>query len=188
LHHTTPPRSGTAARRPAGPVFVALAAMAALGGCSNGEPAAGMSRVPAVVAHLVDGTRAPLGAASDTTHVVNFWATSCAVCVEEMPDLAAFASAHPNLRVVAVAMPYDPPDRVVTYAEREAPPFAVALDVEGKVLEAFPAFDGTPTTFVVDADGAVLSAQSGRIDFERLARTVDRPTATPAGKRPPGGS
>lgn len=128
---------------------------------------AGAAFVPAV-----DGRRTALGAARGELHVVNFWATSCAVCVAEMPDLAAFARKTPTVPVIAVAMPYDPPNRVVEFAEQSAFPFTVAFDWTGEALAAFPEFEGTPTTFVVAGDGTIRQTQYGRIDFGRLADAI----------------
>lgn len=125
---------------------------------------AGAAFVPAV-----DGRRIALGAARGELHVVNFWATSCAVCVAEMPDLAAFAEKTPAVPVIAVAMPYDPPNRVAEFAEQSAFPFTVAFDLAGEALAAFPEFEGTPTTFVIAGDGTIRQTQPGRIDFRRLA-------------------
>src|ERR1700687_2642021 len=36
--------------------------------------------------------------------IVNFWATWCVPCIEEIPEIAAFARAHREVAVIGVAM------------------------------------------------------------------------------------
>jgi hypothetical protein len=59
--------------------------------------------------------------------------------MEEMPQLAATQRryARRGLRMFAVAMPYDRPDRVVDYSRRNPLPFPIALDVRGNIAREF---------------------------------------------------
>jgi peroxiredoxin len=106
--------------------------------------------------------------------LVNFWATTCAVCVEEMPQIAQLhrALASQGLAVVAVSMPYDPPPRVAHFAQAAKLPFHVVMDVEGKIGHGFGGIEGTPTTFLVDGEGEVLLRVVGRPDFAGLTARV----------------
>ncbi|HEU4853456.1 MAG TPA: TlpA disulfide reductase family protein, partial [Telluria sp.] len=51
--------------------------------------------------------------------MVNFWATSCATCVKEMPQMITTYNKFKGqgLEFVAVAMSYDPPNYVVNFTE-----------------------------------------------------------------------
>ena len=57
--------------------------------------------------------------------MVNFWATSCATCVKEMPQMVETYNKfkQDGLEFVAVAMSYDPPNYVLNYAETRKLPF-----------------------------------------------------------------
>ena len=57
--------------------------------------------------------------------MVNFWATDCATCIKEMPDMVATYNKYKpqGLEFVAVAMSYDRPDYVANYTETRALPF-----------------------------------------------------------------
>jgi peroxiredoxin len=70
--------------------------------------------------------------------MVNFWATSCATCVKEMPQMVETYNKFKGqgLEFVAVAMSYDPPNYVLNYAETRKLPFKVALDSGGDLAKA----------------------------------------------------
>ena len=102
--------------------------------------------------------------------LVNFWATSCSVCAHEMPAMVQTYNAYRNkgLVVVAVAMPYDPPNYVLNYARDRRLPFPVALDVMGEAMRAFGGIRGTPTSFLIGKDGTIVEQRTGELDFARL--------------------
>lgn len=109
-------------------------------------------------------------------YLVNFWATSCTTCVAEMPDLIRTYDKFHNkgLEFVAVAMRYDPPNYVINFTETRALPFHVALDVEGKLAEAFGDVKLTPTTFLVDKQGRIIKRYVGKPSFDELEEIITR--------------
>lgn len=106
--------------------------------------------------------------------LVNFWATSCAVCVAEMPEFVRLHErlAARGLEVTAVAMRYDRPDYVLAYQERVGLPFPIALDLDGAAARGFGEVRATPTTFVIDAQGQIVARYQGRPDFDELERRL----------------
>ena len=108
--------------------------------------------------------------------LVNFWATSCTVCVGEMPKMVQTYEKYreQGLETVAVAMSYDPPDRVFAYAQRNKLPFRVTLDIFGKAMQAFGGIRGTPTTFLVDRGGRIVQRFEGEPDFGKLGELIER--------------
>jgi len=124
---------------------------------------------------LIDGRRLDVASLHGQVVLVNFWATSCAVCVAEMPELVRlYLDLHGRgLEVVAVAMPYDRPDHVLDFVARRALPFPVALDPMGEAVRALGPVAGTPTTLLVDAQGLERRRWEGRPDFGRLRREID---------------
>lgn len=109
-------------------------------------------------------------------YLVNFWATSCTTCVAEMPDLIrTYDKFHSKgLEFVAVAMRYDPPNYVINFTETRALPFPVALDVEGKLAEAFGDVKLTPTTFLVDKQGRIIKRYVGKPSFDELEEIIGK--------------
>jgi peroxiredoxin len=102
--------------------------------------------------------------------MVNFWATSCATCVKEMPQMVETYDKfkQDGLEFVAVAMSYDPPNYVLNYAETRKLPFKVALDSGGDLAKQFGDVNMTPTTFVIGKDGKILKRYLGEPDFASL--------------------
>jgi peroxiredoxin len=178
------PRSAERVARRAAPsrrgrrgVAVAAVALAAVGGWGALRFVAprGPGTAPALDYGLIDGRRLGPDALAGKVLLVHFWATSCAVCVEEMPEWVAVYEAYRarGLEMIAVAMPYDRADRVLRFVEGRALPFPVALDPMGRAVAAWGGIEGTPTTWLVAADGRVARRWVGRPDFARLRRDVE---------------
>jgi peroxiredoxin len=131
--------------------------------------------VPSVAVTTIKGEQLRLGALNGNVVLVNFWATTCAVCLREMPKLAELFEKYQlqGYRTVAVAMPYDPPNRVLDYVKRHPLPFDVALDVDGTVLRAFGDVPGTPTSFLVDKRGNIIRKYLGEPDFADLEQRIE---------------
>lgn len=102
--------------------------------------------------------------------LVNFWATDCAICIKEMPEITATYNKYhaQGFETIAVAMKYDPPDYVLHYAEKSQLPFKVALDPLGELAKAFGDVKLTPTTFIIDRQGRLVTRILGKPDFAKL--------------------
>jgi thiol-disulfide isomerase/thioredoxin len=121
----------------------------------------------------LSGTDVTIGDSRGPT-LVNFWSTSCVICVKEMPHLADFYETHnpDGFQIIAVAMPYDPPNEVLELAKLLQLPFPVALDIKGEASAAFGSIKGTPTSFLLDADGKLVSRYIGALDLDKLEKQV----------------
>jgi peroxiredoxin len=114
--------------------------------------------------------------------LVNFWATSCETCVAEMPKLAAtWRQFSPRgYETIAVAMRYDHPNAVAEFTQRHALPFRVALDPDGEVAEAFGRVSVTPTTYLLDRRGRIVTRYVGEPDWKEFHALLERTLADPA--------
>jgi peroxiredoxin len=108
--------------------------------------------------------------------MVNFWATSCATCVKEMPGMIDTYNKFKGqgLEFVAVAMSYDRPDYVLNYAQTRKLPFKVALDSGGDLARQFGDVAMTPTTFVIGKDGEILKRYVGEPEFPALHQLLQK--------------
>lgn len=113
--------------------------------------------------------------------LVNFWATTCPGCIAEMPKMVeTYQRYHAQgFELVAVAMAYDPPSQVANYVKTHALPFTVALDTQGSVAAAFDDVKLTPTAFVVDKQGRIVSHVVGELDFQALQSLLDKELGGP---------
>ena len=114
--------------------------------------------------------------------LVNFWATSCLACVEEMPKMAeAWRSFAPRgYQMVAVAMSYDHPNLVADFARKRALPFEIALDADGAAARGFGNVVATPTTILIDRRGRIVKRYLGEPDWAEFHALVERALAEPA--------
>ena len=114
--------------------------------------------------------------------LVNFWATSCAICVKEMPMLVATHRkfAPRGYATVAVAMSYDHPNSVAEYVRNNALPFHVALDSSGDIARDFGKVRLTPATFIIDRRGRILKQYLGAPDQAELQALLEKALAEPA--------
>jgi peroxiredoxin len=152
-----------------GVLAVLLGVLAWSAGPANRTPA------PDVRLTSLTGLSTRLSALEGQVVVLNFWATTCAPCVTEMPQLAALYRSHATrgLAIWAVAMSYDRPDLVVDFTRRFGLPFPVALDLDGGIVRAFEPVDAVPTTVLIDRDGHVVRRYVGAIDFADLTPRIE---------------
>lgn len=155
-------------RRLAATALAALG-LAALAGCAR-------EQAPAVDYVLLDGQKASSRDWNGKVMLVNFWATSCATCVKEMPQVVATYDKFKGrgFDTVAVAMSYDPPAFVAKYAETRKLPFAVAIDNTGTVANAFGQVQMTPTTFLINKRGEIVKRFVGEPDFAALHGLIEQ--------------
>jgi len=114
--------------------------------------------------------------------LVNFWATSCVTCVEEMPRMVeAWKKFSPRgYDMIAVAMSYDHPNLVADFTQKRGLPFKVALDADGAVAKGFGNVNVTPTTFLLDKRGRIVKQYLGEPDWAEFHALVERALAEPA--------
>lgn len=141
-----------------------------LSGCTRRRESA-----PAFTYTLLDGRPGSLDALRGKVVLVNFWATTCAVCVQEMPQLVATWRRYESrgFDTLAVAMRHDPPALVARFAQTRALPFGVAIDNTGTIAAAFGDVRVTPSTFVLDKFGRIASQHVGAPDFAALGRHIE---------------
>ena len=114
--------------------------------------------------------------------LVNFWATSCETCVKEMPMLVETHRkfAPRGYTTVAVAMRYDHPNLVADFAQKNALPFRVALDLSGEIARGFGDVHLTPTTIILDRRGRIVKQYLGEPDQAELRALLEKALAEPA--------
>jgi peroxiredoxin len=143
---------------------VASTASLGLAGCNRVEQA------PAVSYTLLDGRKSDLATLRGHVVLVNFWATDCAPCVEEMPAMAAnWRKLSPKgFETLAVSMRDDPPALVSNFAQARALPFPVVIDNTGEIAERFGGVQFTPTSLLINKRGEIVKRWVGKTDFAAL--------------------
>lgn len=93
---------------------------------------------------------------------VNFWATWCQYCDEEMPDLMAFQKAHKEEMTVLAINVKEKSDVVQKYIDENKLDLKVLMDEDGTVSELYQV-SAFPTTFLIDKAGKVIGYVPGKL-------------------------
>lgn len=147
----------------------------------EGAPLVG-ERLPAVtlppLADLGPAGGLTLPVADGEPMVVNFWASWCAPCIDEMPMLQRVSD---DLGVALVGVDYVDPqeDEAVALARELGITYPLVVDELGEYGERVGLF-GTPTTLIVDGDGIVRRQLTGELTEDQLRSAVDAARSPPS--------
>jgi len=135
----------------------------------------GPSQAPLTAFVPLDGSQKTTADMKGKVTLVNFWATSCVSCVEEMPKIMATHDKYKakGFDTLAIAMSYDPPSYVVNFAQTRNLPFSVAIDNTGNVAKAWGDVKLTPTTYLVNKRGQIVKRFVGEPDFKELHLLIE---------------
>lgn len=125
---------------------------------------------------LVGGEAAPLRAGVEGPTLINVFASWCAPCEVEHPELLRLSRS--GVRVVGLAYK-DDPARTAAFLARLGDPYAsVLVDRDGRAGVEL-GISGVPETFLTGADGVVVAKHAGPLtpeiadDLLRRARALD---------------
>jgi thiol-disulfide isomerase/thioredoxin len=153
------------------------AAAALLAGALLLAPGAGFAKddlkawtggpTPALRLKDLEGREHALEAYRGKVVLVNFWATWCAPCLEEMPSIERLRQslAGRPFAVLAVNLA-EPDERVRAFLAKVPVGFPVLMDREAAAARAWKA-RMLPATFIVGADGRVRYSYVGELDWSR---------------------
>jgi thiol-disulfide isomerase/thioredoxin len=129
---------------------------------------------PARAFDLVDTSGKPQRLADFKGHwvVLNFWATWCVPCIQEIPEIAAFRREHPEVVVIGVAIDVHDAAKVRAFANKVGHEYPLVLSndaVEKQLGEP----KALPTTRIYDPSGKIVYDKPSRVD-RRLLETLTR--------------
>lgn len=109
--------------------------------------------------------------------LVNFWATWCPPCLEEIPELIALhENKKNNLVVIGVALDYRNPKHVLEFAEQMMISYPIVLGNYRSAAEIGPV-RGLPMSYLYNPQGKLMAQKLGpltREEVERFIHTTSR--------------
>lgn len=106
--------------------------------------------------------------------VLNFWATWCYYCKEEMPDFDKAYEAYPEVQFLMVNATDGIQETMASakeYVEQEGFQFDVFFDTNFDAVNAYQV-SGFPATFFIDENGNLVTYGRGMLDFETLEKGI----------------
>jgi thiol-disulfide isomerase/thioredoxin len=130
---------------------------------------------PSVTAQLIDGGKFDLASERGKVVIVNFWATWCVPCREEMPALDAFYRAHKSegLEILAISMDHSRDLAKVKEVMRSYQ-FPAAL-ISRSQTRGYGSLWRMPITFMIDRRGALRFDGwkfAGKLDHAMLEKNI----------------
>jgi len=108
--------------------------------------------------------------------VLDFWATWCSPCIAEIPDYSELWRKNQGRGVEVIGVVFDSgePKEIQDFVRERRMTYRQLIGDE-KLLAAYEANEGFPTTFVIDRKGTIVSKTVGsRPDkFDRLQQAID---------------
>ncbi len=107
--------------------------------------------------------------------LVNFWATWCPPCLEEIPEFAALYAARKgkDLVVIGVAVDFDDQKQVFEFAETQGMNYPLVLG-DDKIGAQFGKISVLPTTFLFDPKGKKNLHRVGPVSRAELEKLIGR--------------
>lgn len=141
----------------------------------------GLASDPAIKAFFANSWQTADGKPVDTAKwqgkvlVVNFWASWCPPCVEEMPTLDALQEEFKNQNVLFVGIGIDSPSNIRQFLEMTPVSYPIVIGgLEGSNLskQMGNSQGALPYTIIINAQGKSTSSKLGKISEEELRKAI----------------
>lgn len=155
---------------------LALSLISCTGGDASSSDTSGSGAVaPDFTVYDRLGNEVHLSDFSGEPVVINFWATWCTYCVQEMPDFNKAYIAYPNvnfLMINATDGVNETEKKATDYVDSEGFGFNIYFDTESEAQTAY-RVNAYPMTFFVNASGEFVSRHRGKITYSALISGIE---------------
>ena len=112
--------------------------------------------------------------------VVNFWATWCAPCVKEMPELSALQKEIAPKRAQIIGIGIDSPSNIAEFTKKYAisyPIYVAGLEGSEWSRQLGNQAGGLPFTVLIDEKGKLVKSYLGRLKMDELRADIAKYSA-----------
>lgn len=146
------------------------------------EAPANRKPMPSLALSLMDGTAWRLASHRSQVVLINYWATWCEPCLQELPTLLQISREEaPNgLVIVGISLDSgaDAPARVRQFAAAHHVAYPLAISAQTSPFDSPVA--GLPTTILIDRQGRIASSYTGAVEPNELRKDLSTLLAEPA--------
>ena len=106
--------------------------------------------------------------------IINYWATNCAPCLQEIPELEAFHNRHKDTDAVVLGVNYE--DIKLSWLKDFVASVKMTYPVlltKPDTVTPFGPIMMLPTTIIVAPDGRLMGQQRGAVTAEMLDKYID---------------
>lgn len=130
-------------------------------------------QLPDVELILLDGKKQTLSELTGNTILLNFWATTCAPCRKEIPELVDLNKEYSakGVKLIGIAMSHDRPDHVLAFQKRYKIPYSIAIDIDSTVANTFNV-DVIPVTLLISPRGRIEYRHRGVINIDDMRKRI----------------
>jgi len=131
-------------------------------------------KAPDFMLETLDGETMQLSDFQGERVMINFWATWCPPCKQEMPDMERFYQEHdPVILSVNLTDEEMSTKQVGQFIQELELTFPILLDKEGEVGNLY-RIQPIPTTYMVDAEGIIQFKSIGALSYEQMVKQFEQ--------------
>lgn len=120
----------------------------------------------------LDGTIVKLSDLRGKNVIINFWATWCGYCVEEMPDLQKLQDTYKDDLIVLTVNVGESKEVVEKFMKDNNLELQVVLDEKSNVANMY-GVRSFPTSLAVSNDGEAIASHIGMLTYEQMEQLYD---------------
>ena len=142
----------------------------------------GLASDPSIKAFFANSWQTPDGKSANSENwrqkvlIVNFWASWCPPCVEEMPTLDKIAQEYATKNVLIVGIGIDSPSNIREFLLKTPVSYPIVIGgLEGSNLakQMGNAQGALPYTVIINSKGKAIFTKLGKISEEELRKAIN---------------
>lgn len=137
--------------------------------CTKAE----VSKAPDFTLEDIKGKTVKLSDYAGKVVIINFWATWCTPCKEELPDFVRFYNRYreKGVEIIGIAVSSSL-EEVKMMAAQHKITYALCMS-DGKVESLYGGIRAVPTTVIIDKNGSIQYNKPGMLSEKDLAKIVE---------------